>query len=124
MKKKKKITIIDDDSDLRNLLLVVLRFYNFEVEIFSSGEEFLARHKESSPKDFPDLYIIDINLGGINGIDLCRNLKTSPVTKSVPVIIISAHPEIEKLAKDVCADESLAKPFSQKILKDVISKYV
>src|SRR5690606_30460192 len=115
----KKITIVDDDSDLRDLLQVVLRLNNVKVEVFSSGEEFLENYNGKS-----NLIIMDINLGGINGIDICEQLKSNPATQHIPIIVISAHTEIEKLAKKVCADEILPKPFSQKVLMDMVGRYV
>ena len=115
----KKITIVDDDSDLRDLLQVVLRFNDFKVEVFSNGEDFITNHKGET-----NLYIIDINLGGITGLDICKDLKNNDRTRHIPIIVISAHPEIEKLAKEVCADASLPKPFSQKTRIELISFYL
>jgi DNA-binding response OmpR family regulator len=115
----KKITIVDDDPDLRNILQVVLRSNEYAVEVFQSGEDFLKRYTGTS-----DLFIIDINLGGISGIEICNNLKQQAATKDVPVIIISAHPEIEKLAKEVCADDSLTKPFTQNSLLRLVLRYL
>lgn len=116
---KRKITVIDDDIDLRNLLRRALQSKGFEVELFSSANDLMKAHHDSS-----NLYIIDINLNGISGLDLCRQLKGADATKDVPVLIISAHPEILTLAKDACADDSLTKPFTQKELLDKIGKFV
>jgi two-component system, OmpR family, phosphate regulon response regulator PhoB len=111
-----RITIIDDDPDSRNLLHVFLRNQNFSVSIFESAEKFFSHQQVET-----DLYIIDINLGGITGIEMCARLKTVTESKDTPVIIISAHPEVEKLAAEVCADDFLSKPFSQKKLLEKIN---
>lgn len=106
-----RITIVDDDKDSRNLLQVFLRNQQFIVETFSTAESFFADGVLNS-----DLYIIDINLGGISGIEVCEKLKSSPETQPRKVLIISAHPEIEKLSREACADDYLPRPFSQSLL--------
>jgi DNA-binding response OmpR family regulator len=116
---KKKLTVIDDDHDLRNLLQIALRNEGYEVVTFSNGKEFLDNVGESSPAD---LCIIDINLGGISGNDVCKELKTMEKTKSKPVILISANPDVQQLAIQAPADDFLIKPISIKILLEKIHR--
>jgi DNA-binding response OmpR family regulator len=108
---KKKITIIDDDSDLRNLLKIILGIEGFDVSAYSNGDDFFKHNHGAA-----DLYIIDINLGGISGLEMCRHLKSQENAKDSCVILISANPEIRSMAESVCADDTLAKPFNQKEL--------
>jgi DNA-binding response OmpR family regulator len=111
----RRITIIDDDNDARNLLATFLRLNSFAVTIFSSGEEFISSGNSLDA----DAFIIDINLGGITGDKLCDRIKSNPESSKKPVLIISAHPEIEKLSSRACADAFLAKPFSR---REVLNK--
>ena len=110
---KGKITVIDDDEDLRNLLQIALRLEGFEVNGFANGDEFMKVVESSAPSD---LYVIDINLGGITGFEICRRLKSNAHTKFGYVILISANPEVQQLSQDVSADDYMLKPFSQREL--------
>jgi DNA-binding response OmpR family regulator len=114
---KRKITVVDDETDLRNLLRLTLSMAGYDVEVFSNGEDFVNQSNFNS-----DLYIIDIDLGKMTGLDVCRFLKSSKATG--PVIMISADPEIRSLAEEACADGSLAKPFSQSGLLQKIDSYL
>ena len=87
------ITIIDDDIDSRKLLENFLLRQGYTVIVFSNAEIFLQ-----TPNHRSDIYLIDINLGGISGDELCSHIKKNDHTLP-PVIIISAHPEIERISK-------------------------
>ena len=113
---KERITVIDDDKDLRSLLQIALRIEGFDVVGYANGTEFLEAIKTAEPCS---LYVIDINLGGVSGFELCEYLKSFEGTKSSFVILISANPEVQQLSKEVKADDYLLKPFSQ---KDLIQK--
>lgn len=113
-----RITVVDDDVDSRNLLDTLLRNKGFIVSLFPSAETFLEQNDHSS-----DLYILDVNLGGIQGDELCSLIK-SEKDKNKPVIIISAHPDIQRISESVCADAYLAKPFSQRKLIEKLKALV
>jgi DNA-binding response OmpR family regulator len=115
---KRKITVIDDDVDLRNLLKIGLLAEGFEVQLFPNGEEFFSNLDSNDPAH---LYVIDINLGGISGYDICSHLKTNIETRNSIVILISANPELPEHATNVAADEYIFKPFLQKDLMQRIS---
>lgn len=107
------ITVIEDDVDLNLLIQIALRSKGYEVHSFTDGT------KITGPPS--DLYILDINLGkGITGMDLCRKLKQARAGGKVPVVIlISANPDLRKMAMEACADDTLAKPFTT---RDLIKK--
>lgn len=112
---KTRIIIIEDDPDLRALMTLALVTKNFDVTSFAEGNAFLSQGKVA------DVYIIDINLGGESGLDLCQRIKATSVNRSV-VIIISAHPDITNLAHEACADDTLPKPFNANdLLNKVLS---
>src|SRR5262245_33502315 len=103
---KKKITIIDDDDDLRTLMGLTLSSAGYEVKTYSGGSVLEDQAAETS-----HLYIIDINLGGKkSGLDLCKQIKDRDINGKAPiVIIISAHPDVRQLAMEACADDTLPK---------------
>jgi DNA-binding response OmpR family regulator len=115
---KEKITIVEDDDDLRSLLKLMLEAAGYDVDVRSDGNDFFNKSSDRS-----DLYIIDLNLGGINGLDLCKQLK-GQIKNNTPVIMISANPDVRQLAKDACADDTLSKPFTSKELLAKITQYL
>jgi two-component system, OmpR family, response regulator MprA len=110
---KGRVTVIDDDLDLRSLLQIALRFEGYQVTTYSNGDEFV-REIDIAPS--ADIYIIDINLGGLTGFDLCKRIKANSSTKNAYVMLISANPEVQQHAQDSMADDYMLKPFSQKDL--------
>lgn len=110
---KGKITVIDDDKDLRDLLQIALRAEGFEVRVYANGDEFLREVRAAGPSD---LYVIDLNLGGTSGFEVCKHIKSIGETKNSRVIMISANPEVQQLTTDACADDYIMKPFSQRDL--------
>ena len=118
---KKRLTVIDDDNDLRHLLQIALKSEGYDVNSYASGQEFLDDLKNHAPSD---VYIIDINLGGITGYEVCKQLKNENGIKDKHVILISANPEVQQLSQDACANDYMLKPISLKLLfqkvKDLI----
>jgi len=66
-----------------------------------------------------DLIIMDMLLSGVNGTDLCVDLKKNPATSRIPVIMISAHPNAKEICLEAGADEFISKPFD---MNDILSK--
>ena len=113
----KSITVIEDDFDLNSLIQIALRSKGYSVQSFSCGTDITG-----SPSD---LYIVDINLGqGMTGMELCKKLKQVPPGSKVPVVIlISANPDLRKMAIEACADDTLAKPFAARELLKKVTKH-
>ena len=74
--------------------------------------------------DTPDLFILDKQIAGTNGLDVCRFIKSNDKFKDTPVIMLSANPNINKLAKEAGADLAISKPFSLKNIRQVVSGYL
>lgn len=113
---KGRITVIDDDNDLRNLLQIALTNEGYEVKTYASGDEFIKGYQTVSVSD---LYVIDLNLGGKNGFELCLHLRSFSDTQQSQVILISANPEVQQLAQDARADDYMLKPFT---LRELVKK--
>lgn len=103
----KKIFIIDDDPGIQDSAVIVFKPSEYKVSIFPDGNFIL-----SGKFEMPDIFIIDRQLPGIDGIDLCRHLKMHPSTKNLPVIIMSANSQTGKMATNAGAEGFIEKPYS------------
>jgi len=112
---KKKIFVIDDEKDIRDILKVNLIQEGYEVYQFSSASE--ASKGFESVK--PDLIILDIMMEGKDGYEFCRDIRGNDKLKSIPVIFLSARSEeFDKvLGLELGGDDFITKPFSIKELK-------
>jgi two-component system phosphate regulon response regulator PhoB len=103
----KVIQVVEDDQDIRFILEYVLADLGFVLETFDSVKAFSHRGR----KDNVDLILLDVQLPDGNGIDLCRHLKTSELTRHIPVVIMSANASSTRAIIDGKADDFIAKPF-------------
>ena len=103
------IYCVEDDASIRELMLYALRASGFEAEGFSDGAGLFAALDITSPQ----LILLDIMLPGMDGIEILKQLRRSPATAQIPVIMASAKgTEYDKVAAlDLGADDYLAKPF-------------
>lgn len=105
---KSTILIVDDDASVRGALEVLLADQGYKTRTAVDGKEGLERLRESTP----DLCLIDFDMPRMNGIELCRAIKSDPDTKLLPVIMLTGmSPEEEKInAMEAGVDEFLSKP--------------
>ena len=115
---KKQIFIVDDDPAILDALELALNSV-YTIKTFVNGEDLLNYHDTH-----PDLVLLDKQLPGIDGLDVCRNLKEQLITSKVPVIILSASPHLNDFARLAGADEVLEKPFSLKSLRMTLERYL
>lgn len=120
---KKRILIIEDDQDVSDILRFLANQLNFEVST-SDRTLFVADIKRLDP----DLIVLDHWLGTALGGDLCQALKSKESTRDIPVILISADPDLIRIAQECSADAWLAKPFDVDellgMMTDLLSKKV
>jgi CheY-like chemotaxis protein len=114
----KKVLVIDDDEGILSAFEAVLEG-EYTVETFSNPELLQTLHE----KNLPDLILLDVLLSGADGRDICKQLKNNPLTKNIPIIMISAHPGAAKTIKKAGADDYVAKPFEMDELLQKIAKY-
>lgn len=111
---KKKICIIEDEKDIVRLISYNLEKEGYEVVSYGSGEnafEFIKLNK-------PSLILLDIMIPVIDGFEVCKQLKSSPDTQSIPLIMISAKAEESNVVTglELGADDYITKPFSVAVL--------
>lgn len=107
----KTIYIVDDEANIRELIKKYLEKEGFRAETFSGGAGVLDTIKSQSP----DLYVLDITMPGMDGLELCREIRR---TGNTPIIFVSARgEELDRvLGLELGADDYLAKPFSPREL--------
>lgn len=110
--------IADDDPGIRDIFSIIFEKAGYAIELKSNGED-LLKNKFS----LPHVFLIDKQLSGTDGIDICRYLKKQKLTSKIPIIMISASPDIAKLSKEAGADAFIEKPFEVKDLLRMVRHY-
>jgi two-component system phosphate regulon response regulator PhoB len=110
----KKILIVDDEADILELLDYNLSRHGYAVIRASDGDEAL----EAVQRERPDLIVLDLMLPGIDGLEVCRTLKTEAATRATPVIMLTARGEEADVVTglELGADDYVTKPFSPRVL--------
>ena len=103
------IFCVEDDSNIRELVVYTLETTGFRARGFEDGREFL----EALALETPELVLMDIMLPGDDGLELLKKLKASPKTREIPVIMVTAKgAEYDKVkGLDLGADDYVTKPF-------------
>jgi DNA-binding response OmpR family regulator len=111
MANKQKILIVDDDENIANLISLYLTKECFETRIENDGQSAINAFKSFDP----DLVLLDIMLPGIDGYEVCREIRK---TSTVPIIMLSAKTEVfdKVLGLELGADDYMIKPFDSKEL--------
>jgi CheY-like chemotaxis protein len=111
---KPKILIIEDEPDLLEVMQYNLEREGHRVVVCRNGEQGLSRIRT----DNPDLVILDLMLPGMDGVEVCRQVKADPVTRAVPIIMVTAKGEESDivLGLGIGADDYITKPFSPREL--------
>lgn len=119
---KKRIAILEDDPDYREILTKLLENEGFEVFVAPTGFEIVNEIVRKQP----DLILLDLMLPELSGEKVIDLFKTKEVIKDIPVIIISAKDksEIKKAAKEIKAVAYFIKPVDTRILLEGIKKYL
>jgi len=115
----RRILAVDDDSDILEVLQYILEDSGYEVITLADGHYLFDKIKESQP----DLILLDIMLGNLDGRDLCKSVKSRIETHDIPVILISASHEVSKTLNQTGApDDFIAKPFDIDVLLRSINR--
>ena len=112
---KERIMIVEDEESIQELIKYNLQREGYLVPVCcENGGSAL----ESAVTYKPDLILLDLMLPGVDGLTVCKNLKADPVTKHIPVIMLTAKSEESDvvIGLELGADDYITKPFSPKIL--------
>jgi len=111
---KKTILVVEDEEDLRDIIIYNLEREGYKTVGVETGEQGL----EQAIALKPDLIILDLMLPGMSGMDVCRHIRQNTNTQVIPVIMVSAKGEEIDIVSglELGADDYVTKPFSPRIL--------
>jgi CheY-like chemotaxis protein len=120
--RKRKILIVEDNNEGRDLLATLIDRFGYDPIEADSGREAIGKAFEMHP----DLILMDLCLPDITGDEITARLKTNPATRDIPVIITSGL--LERTARNRAlhagAAEILQKPFSMTTMRKVLDRYL
>lgn len=116
---KKHILVADDNPAILDALKIMLEEDGYYVEATEDG---MVAQNIKQP--LPDLLLLDIWMSGMDGRDICKSLKNSSATKHIPIILVSATKDIDRIAKESGADDYISKPFQMDHLLALVSKHI
>ncbi len=111
---KEYILVIDDESDILELIKYNLNKEGYRAHCVTTGEEGL----KEAEKRIPHLILLDLMLPGLDGLDICRQLKANPKTHNIPIIMLTAKGEEADIVTglELGAEDYIVKPFSPRVL--------
>ncbi|HDQ44029.1 MAG TPA: response regulator transcription factor [bacterium] len=114
MENKEKIVIVEDEADYANMLRLRLGSAGYEVETLHDPLSAVEAISSGSP----DLILLDVNMPGLSGFDLCRRLKSREETREIPVIFLTARMETDDVIEgfDAGGVDYVTKPVNSQVL--------
>lgn len=103
-----KILVVDDDQSILDSMEIILNLQGYEVESTTKGEETFSKIESFKP----DLILMDIYLSGMDGREICKQIKENDALKNIPVIIFSAHKSMKDVFRESGANDFIGKPFN------------
>ena len=112
-----KILVVDDEKVIVNTLRMSLESDNYKVVEAYTGDGAI----EKARSEAPDLILLDIMLRDMTGYEVCNRIRKDPLTRSIPIIMLTGMGEIGRMAgMELGADEYITKPFDLNELKSKI----
>src|SRR5713101_6870419 len=110
----RNIIIVEDDEDIADSIRYNLEREGFRVRVAVTGEDALSLILNGPPS----LILLDLNLPGMSGFEICRRLRAEPSTATIPILMLTARAdETDKvLGLNLGADDYITKPFSMREL--------
>lgn len=108
----KKILIVDDQPQVRELVAVTLQTGNYQLLLAENGQQAL----QLAHTELPHLILLDVMLYGseLDGLEVCRRLKKDPTTQAIPIVLLTASGQKSNIEAGMAAgaDDYITKPFS------------
>jgi DNA-binding response OmpR family regulator len=112
------ILVVDDDKDILNVVEILLSMSGFKVVALARGQEVYDNIAQSKP----DLILLDINLGDIDGRDICKKIKDNHDTEDIPIVMFSANHNMRNNLCPCNSDGFIEKPFDAEHLVETLRR--
>ena len=116
----RRILLIDDDVDVRDVIILLLEGAGYSVTSLGAAPDIISLVEETKP----DVILLDVIIGNVDGRELCRQLKNNPLTSQIPIIMISAISDLYNAISDACANDIISKPFDSSTLINRVERQV
>ena len=110
---------MDDDEGILDIFEIIFKRAGYDVEILSEATTILSNNFE-----LPDLFILDKQLSGQDGVVVCKFLKNQAATRKIPIIMVSAMPGLSSMHSQAGADAYIEKPFDTKGILDLVARII
>ncbi len=117
---KNRIMVVDDDTDILDIVSLILNKHGYEPVTFTSAQGFIEKVMQVKPK----VILLDVQLGGFDGRILCKQIKEIEEHAAIPVILFSANVNYAKNVKEYLCDDFIEKPFEILSLIEMINKHI
>jgi CheY-like chemotaxis protein len=114
----KSLLVVDDNPE--NLKLILMILASGAYELVTASDAMQALH--AIEQRIPDLILLDLQLPGVDGLELTRRLKANPQTRTIPVVAVTAYAMKgdEEKARSAGCDGYLVKPVDKRTLREVV----
>lgn len=117
-KKKRSILVVEDEADIAEALKARLELEGFTVIVAGDGEQGVLSARDAKP----DMMVLDVMIPKVDGFEVCKLLKSDPKTQAIPILILTALPQLDDAEKafSAGADDFLNKPYTnERLLRKV-----
>lgn len=118
----RSLLIVDDNPENLKLILMLLATSGHELVTAMDATQAL----QAIERRVPDLILLDLQLPGMDGLELTRRLRANPHTRSIPIVAVTAYAMKgdEDKARDAGCDNYLVKPIDKRLLREVVKSYL
>ena len=116
-----QILIVDDDKNIRSFLAIALDMEGYKTHLANNGQEALDKLEDPQDPLHPDLVITDMRMPIMGGAELSLRLKLNGHS-DLPIIIMSANMDAQKICREVGAEGYLSKPFNIDQMLDMVNR--
>ena len=111
---RESVLVVDDERDILELVKYNLDKEGYQVTVVATGEDALAAARTR----MPDIVVLDLMLPGVDGLEVCRRLKSDPKTRHIPIVMLTAKGDEADVVTglELGASDYVTKPFSPRVL--------
>ena len=113
-----RVLVVDDEPEMAETSKAMLQTEGYTVNVVNNGPDAL----EEARKDPPDIILLDIQMPGMDGYEVCKRLRNDPAAKHIPILLVTAAPG--EMIYTMQADGFLCKPYNRRILRTFVQHVI